>query len=86
MKKILLIAIVAFLSSCTKTGEIQDHPKDFIVIHGKTYKLISVVPCDDCRSIWIMYPKDSLDKQPEVINYDIKSGKTTVNETVIKVY
>jgi len=85
MKKILFIAIVALFSSCNKTGEIKDKPKDFIVIHGKTYKLMSVVPCDGCRSIWIMYPKDSLAKQPEIINYDFQSGKTTKTETVIKV-
>ena len=66
-------------------GEITNAPTDFISIHGKVYKLMSIAPCKGCHSIWIMYPKDSLDKQPEVINYNVSNGKTTKLETVIKV-
>jgi hypothetical protein len=78
MKKLITaIACVVLLSACLEKGEILESPSDFIIIHGKTYKLMNVVPSDGGRGIWIMYPKDSTDSQPTVIN----SG----NSTVIKV-
>jgi hypothetical protein len=46
---------------------------------------MSVIPCDGCNSIWIMYPKDSTDSQPQVINYNVLQGKTHTIQTVIKV-
>jgi hypothetical protein len=46
---------------------------------------MNVIPCDGCSGIWIMYPKDSADKQPQVINYSQKQGKATVNQTIIQV-
>jgi hypothetical protein len=86
MKKLItILGLALMVTACSKTGEIADTPKDFIVIHGKTYKIMSVVPCDGCRTIWIMYPKDSLDALPQSINYDVRSGKIPRNETVIKV-
>lgn len=86
MKNILLtIGLLIALSSCEKRGEIIQEPIDFIEIHGKIYKLVNIVPCYGCRGIWIMYPKDSLDSQPKVINYNELHGKTTVNQTVIKI-
>lgn len=85
MKKLLLtIGISITLLSCSERGEVKNKPTDFISIHGKIYKLVRIVPCDDCRGIWIIYPKDSSDAQPEIINYDDQSGKTTYTETVIK--
>jgi hypothetical protein len=86
MKKILLvIGVLLMLISCRERGEVVHQPTNFIEIHGKVYKIMSVVPCEGCRDIWIMYPKDSADIQPEVINYSESSGKSTVNKTVIKV-
>lgn len=90
MKRLLLACTAALmLASCTKQGEIEQAPTDFINIHGKTYKIMSVTPCKNCNAIWIMYPKDSLDKQPTIINYDetVSSGKTShqENRTLIKV-
>jgi len=85
MKKLLLLLSIIALSSCQKRGEIYDHPQDFIEINHKIYKLVKVVPADGERSIWIMYPKDTLDKMPTVINYEIQEGKTTRNESVIKI-
>lgn len=39
MKKLLLtIFISSLFIACTKKGEIIESPKDFIIIHGKTYK------------------------------------------------
>lgn len=87
MGKILLtIGLLATLTSCQyDRGDIPHQPTDFIEIHGKVYKIMSIVPCDGCNSIWIMYPKDSLDSQPSVINYTVQQGKQRINETVIKV-
>ena len=86
MKKIiLLISILIILFSCAKRGEIIKEPIDFIEINGKIYKLIKVVPADGYNSIWIMYPKDGSDKIPTSINYNVKEGKNTINETIIKV-
>jgi hypothetical protein len=87
MKKILtVIGLLALLTSCQyDRGDIPHPPTDFIEIHGKVYKIMSIVPCDGCSSMWIMYPKDSLDSQPQVIKYDVKQGKQTINQTVIKV-
>lgn len=90
MRNILLILFASILFiSCSKEGEVERPPKDFIIIHGKTYKLMKIVPEDNGRAIWIMYPKDSLDKQPEVINWTFSSsnGKTQSvhSETLIKV-
>ena len=85
MKKILIVmGLLATLTSCSKKGDMSQ-PTDFIDIHGKVYKLVSVVPCDGCKSVWIMYPKDSADNQPQVINYTQTKGKSTVNRTVIKI-
>jgi hypothetical protein len=85
MKKILLVLSIVALSSCQKRGEIYQHPQDFIEINGKVYKLVSVVPKDGESPIWIMYPKDTADKMPTVINYTVQEGKTTRNESVIKI-
>lgn len=89
MKKLITaIACVALLSACGEKGDIVEAPSDFIIIHGKTYKLMRVVPSDGDDAIWIMYPKDSTDSQPTIINYEVPTGdknNQTANETVIKV-
>ena len=86
MKKLLFVLLLGIVFiSCKEKGQVTYEPEDFIIIHGKTYKLVSVVPCENCREIWIMYPKDSLDRQPTVINYSEKAGKTSFNQAVIKV-
>jgi hypothetical protein len=85
MKKLLLMLSIIALSSCQKRGEIYDHPQDFIEINGKIYKLISIVPADGCYPIWIMYPKDSTESVPTVLNYEVKNGKTNRNQSVIKI-
>jgi hypothetical protein len=86
MKKlinILLIVICITFFSCSKKGEIPTEPHDFMVINGKVQKLMSVVPCDGCNSIWILYPKDSTDAMPEILNYNVREGKQDVNHTLI---
>ena len=87
MKKILLALSIILLFSCNqpKSGDIRHQPRDFIEINGKIYKLTSVVPCDQCLAIWILYPKDTADKMPISINYTVPQGKSVVNQTVIKI-
>lgn len=85
MKKILLGVGLITLISCSERGEVHEQPTDFIVIHGKTYKLMQVVPADGERAIWIMYPKDSNDAMPTIINYNVREGKVVYNQAVIKV-
>ena len=85
MKKIILILSIVVLGSCSKQGEIYYEPQDFIEINNKVYKLVKIVPADGANSIWIMYPKDTADKMPTVLNYEVQEGKTTKNESVIKV-
>lgn len=85
MKKLILAIAILLLASCTDRGEILTEPTDFIEIHGKVYKIVSIVPKDGEHSIWIMYPKDSTDKMPTVLNYEVPQEKTTRNETVIKI-
>ena len=85
MKKILLGLGLISLMACSERGHVSEQPSDFIVIHGKTYKLMKVVPADGENSIWIMYPKDSNDVMPTVINYNVQHGKAVSNQTVIKV-
>lgn len=85
MKQILLGLGLIALTACGKRGEVYEHPTDFIVIHGKTYKLMRVVPADGAHAIWIMYPKDSNDAVPTILNYEVQEGKTTVNQAVIKI-
>ena len=85
MKKILLGLGLISLVACSERGHVSEQPSDFIVIHGKTYKLMRVVPADGENSIWIMYPKDSNDVMPTILNYNVPQGKGTINQTVIKV-
>ena len=85
MKKIILVLSIVALASCQKRGEIYHQPQDFIEINHKVYKLVKVVPADGEHSIWIMYPKDTADKMPTVLNYEVQEGKTTRNESVIKI-
>lgn len=86
MKKLLFVLLLGIVFiSCREKGEVTSEPEDFITIHGKVYKLMSIVPCEDCHPIWIMYPKDSLDAQPTVINQTITADKTSYNQAVIKV-
>jgi hypothetical protein len=85
MKKVLFLLASLLFISCNERGTITNEPTEFIEIHGKVYKLMRVTPCTGCNSIWIMYPKDSLDSQPQIINYNVNKGKYSVNESVIKV-
>jgi hypothetical protein len=85
MKRILATLAIITLISCSERGEIREQASDFIIIHGKTYKLMRVIPSDGENGIWIMYPKDSSDAMPTILNYQVQQGKTTINQAVIKV-
>lgn len=73
------------LTSCNERGKITQPPMDFIEIHGKVYKLVQVVPSENDYPIWIMYPKDSADKMPNIINWVEKHEKINTPNTVITI-
>ena len=85
MRKILIATLLIGMMGCSQRGEVFQQPQDFIEINGKVYKLLKIVPADGENAIWIMYPKDTTDKVPTLLNYDVKKGKTHRNETVIKI-
>lgn len=78
--KKLAILLIFSLFGCGENGTVTEEPKDFIIIHGKTYKLMQVC-AGGSDYLWIMYPKDSLDNVPQTVSY--KSGKKY--QTIIKV-
>lgn len=84
MKKLLLVTLFIGMIGCIKPGEISQQSQD-IKINNKVYKLVKIVPADGDRSIWIMYPKDTADKMPTVLNYDVQENKTTRNQSIIKI-
>ena len=67
MKKLAILLIFS-LFGCSTPGKINHAPVDFIIIHGKTYKLMNITVDTGGNTIWIMYPKDSLDSVPQTIN------------------
>lgn len=83
--KILLLTITLLLTACYEKGEVVTAPNDFIEIHGKVYKLMRIAPNSTANAIWILYPKDSNDTQPTVLNYDVSDGESTSNQTVVKI-
>jgi hypothetical protein len=85
MKKILFATLLIGMMGCSQRGEVHQKPQDFIEINGKVYKLLKIVPADGEHPIWIMYPKDTGDKMPTVLNHEVKSGKTTQNQAIIKI-
>ena len=85
MTKLILATLLIGMMGCSKRGEVYQTPQDFIEINGKVYKLVKIVPADRERAIWIMYPKDTAEKMPTVLNYEVPEGKQTRNQTVIKV-
>ena len=85
MKKLLLVTSLIGMIGCSERGEITQQPQDFIEINNKVYKLVKIVPADWEHSIWIMYPKDTADKMPTVLNYDVQENKTTRNQSIIKI-
>jgi hypothetical protein len=85
MRKILIATLLIGMMGCSERGDLRQKPQDFIEINGKVYKLVSIVPADGEHPIWIMYPKDTGDKVPTVLNYEIPAGKTTQNQAIIKI-
>jgi len=82
---IIIICFFLMLSSCHEAKQVgRVYPSDIEIVHyNRVYKLAQIKPCNGCNSIWIMYPKDSLNEMPLQINYDQLSGKVNENQTVI---
>lgn len=75
MKKLLFalaLMLTLGLSSCFNKGEVLHSPEDFIKINGKIYRIMRVVPCEDCSPLWVMYAKgDSTTIDPQVLNENV---------------
>ncbi len=83
--KLIITTLLIGMMGCSERGDLRQQPQDFIEINGKVYKLVSIVPADGEHPIWIMYPKDTTDKMPTVLNYEVPAGKTTQNQAIIKI-
>lgn len=77
MKKLTLIFLVLLCFACSKEGEILDKSNNHILINGKEYYFIKVVPADGERGVWLLVPKDTKVETPGVIsyNYTVNCGK-----------
>jgi hypothetical protein len=83
MKKLtfLLITIITlFLFSCSKEGEITGKSKGHIIINGKEYYFIKVVPEDGARPVWLLIPKDSKVETPQNISWKYSCGKNCIRQ------
>lgn len=79
----MLFAIIFTLASCSKEGELQNQSKQEIIINGKEYRFIKVVPADGERAVWLLVPKDSTVELPKSISWNYSCGKNcTATQTV----
>ena len=83
MKYLLILLTLLCLSSCDKAGTIHQPTAHLIEINGKVYKLVSIVPSRGDFPIWIMYPRDSTNSMPTMLNNTVRSGKHSRNQGVI---
>lgn len=86
-KKLLLLFPISCLSlaSCTRAGDVLNQPRDIFKVHGETFKAVRIVPCDNCSSIWVVYPKDPKSTST-VINTQYEADEdNTVNTSIINI-
>jgi hypothetical protein len=82
---IIFIGLIALVSGCTPAGTVEQAEVKQIIVNDKVYNLTSVVPCDGCHAIWILYPENPDVEQPIVVNYNQQKGKYTENVTVVTI-
>jgi len=71
MKKLLIILFLGLVMfSCTdhKEGDIINQSANHIIINGKKYQFIKIVPADDERPVWLLVPEDAQIEMPRVIS------------------
>lgn len=83
MKRLIFIALIAVLTSCSpnKEGEVTGRSDGRILINGKEYYFLQVVPADGERGVWLLVPKDADVKLPQTTSYEYSEscGKNCVN-------
>lgn len=80
MKKLLIAFLFGIvLISCTehKEGQITNKSVNHIIINGKKYKFLEIVPADGERPVWLLVPEDANVEMPRVISqtYTESCGK-----------
>lgn len=83
IKRILMYAAIAAFavfialsfSSCNKEGEILDQSTKGVIINGKEYKFIRIVPTEGASAVWILVPKDARVEVPSTIAWKVSCGK-----------
>lgn len=83
MKRLVFIALFATLMACSpnKEGEVTGQSDGHILINGKEYYFLRVVPADGERGVWLLVPKDADVKLPQTTSYEYSKscGKNCVN-------
>lgn len=71
MKLLIFIALFAALTACSsnKEGEVTGRSNGHVIINGKEYYFLRVVPADGERGVWLLIPKDADVKLPQTTNY-----------------
>lgn len=71
MKTTLFIAILLIALGCSgrKEGEVTGRSNNHIIINGKEYYFLRVIPADGERGVWLLIPKDADVKLPQMTSY-----------------
>lgn len=84
MKKLGLVVIFALtLLGCSKEGSVVDRSTNHVIIGGKEYYFIKVIPADGAKGVWLLVPKDASVQMPTVISYSRSCGKGCTEEVTV---
>lgn len=83
----LLAAVLAMIFGCSPppAGEVHRPKVDAIEINNKIHDIRYVTIDDYGHGIYILIPRDSTQLIPEVTTRYYKNGKSTINQTVVKI-
>lgn len=71
MKKLLIVLLLGLVMiSCTehKEGQVTNRSANHIIINGKKYRFVEIVPADGERPVWLLVPEDAEIEMPRVIS------------------
>ncbi len=69
MKITFVLALLLLLIGCSKEGEITNRSQNHIIIDGKEYYFIKVIPADGERGVWLLIPKGQDVEIPRTLSY-----------------
>lgn len=76
--------ILFFCSGCAKPGETRTPPLKAVDINGKIYD-IRYLYVNESDGFYLLIPRDSTQKLPQITTYPVTTDDQTKNETVIKI-